>query len=312
MPDSNGVELAGSPATTVGDKIRAARIRQGVSLRTLARRIGVSPATLSQVENGRTRLSVDRLTEIADELGTTAQAVLATSSARRGQPTNGADARAPAGPEQVLAPSSAGDTWRSFPPLTFDPVLDAALQEFLISGYHGSSVRDIARRSGLSVSGLYHYHASKQEMLAKILDLTMVDLLWRSRAARAQGQNPVERFALLIECLVLFHTHRRELGFVGASEMRSLEPTSRQRIAAMRTTQQRMVDEEVYAGVEYGHFDNRRPREAARAVVTMCTALVQWYRANGPLAPEEVARQYVEFALDVLRHRAGQPPIPFS
>jgi AcrR family transcriptional regulator/DNA-binding XRE family transcriptional regulator len=302
-PRLNG-DLAESSVATVGMQIRVARLQRELSLRTLARRIGVSPATLSQLENGRTRLSVDRLTEIAEALDTTAHAVLATPVARQGQP-DAADNRLPTHPEHVLAPSSATDTWRTFRPLTFDAVLDAALQEFLITGYHGSSVRDIARRCGLSVSGLYHYYTSKQEMLATILDLTMTDLLWRSRAARTQGQTPVQRFALLIECLALFHTHRRELGFVGASEMRSLEPQNRRRIAEMRTTQQRMVDEEVDAGVSQGQFDNRRPREAARAVVTMCTALAQWYRTDGPLTPEEIATQYVQFALDLVRHRAS-------
>jgi hypothetical protein len=43
------------------------------------------------------------------------------------------------------------------------------------------------------------------------------------------------------------------------------------------------------------------PKEAARAVVTMCTALPQWWSPNGPSSPEAVARQYVGFALDVVR-----------
>ena len=64
-----------------------------------------------------------------------------------------------------------------------------------------------------------------------------------------------------------------ELGFVGASEMRSFEAANRQKIADLRTVQQRMVDHEVDAAVEQGRFHAEHPREAARAVVTMCTAL---------------------------------------
>lgn len=296
--DPDGADLSGTPITAVGPRIRAARRQQGLSLRVLARRIGVSPATLSQLENGRTGLSVVRLTEIAEALGTTAQAVLDPADHGRAVSTAGQDRRPLRGPAEIPAARA----WRAFAPLTFDTVLDAALQEFLIAGYHGSSVRDIARRCGLSVSGIYHHYASKQEMLARILDLTMTDLLWRSRAARAEGRDPVERFSLIIECLALFHTRRRELGFVGASEMRSLEPHNRQRIAEMRTTQQRMVDEEVEAAVALGLFASPRPHEAARAVVTMCTALPQWFRIDGPLTPEEIAAHYVEFALDVVRH----------
>ncbi|MQA16024.1 MAG: TetR family transcriptional regulator [Pseudonocardiaceae bacterium] len=307
-PDPNGAGAA--PDAAVGVRVRAARMQQGVSLRALARSLGVSPATMSQLENGRTRLTVVRLSEIAAALGTTVQDVL-DSPVDRGHATDRPRMRAATrrdGETAASPTSQEAHMWRIYPPLTFDVVLDAALQEFLATGYHGSSVRDIARGCGMSVSGLYHHYASKQEMLARILDLTMTDLLWRSRAARAQGRNPVERFSLLIECLALFHTRRRELGFVGASEMRSLERRNRRRIAEMRTTQQRMVDEEVDAGVTQGRFGNRRPHDAARAVVTMCTALPQWFRIDGPLTPEEIAAQYVEFALDLLRHRPGEFP----
>jgi AcrR family transcriptional regulator len=59
----------------------------------------------------------------------------------------------------------------------------SALDEFLEIGYHGATVRGIAARCGLSVSGIYHYYTSKQQMLVTILDLAMAELLMRARAA---------------------------------------------------------------------------------------------------------------------------------
>jgi len=191
--------------------------------------------------------------------------------------------------------------WRVFARLELDPPLTAALAAFLEFGYHGATMRDIAQRAGLSVPGVYHYYRSKQEMLVAILDVTMTDLLGRTTAARAEGRDPVERFALIVECLALFHTHRRELGFVGASEMRSLVPAERARVASARRAQQRMVDEEVEQACRTGLFAVARPHEAGRAVVTMCTALPQWFSGTGPATAEEVAEQYVQFALDLVR-----------
>ena len=49
-----------------------------------------------------------------------------------------------------------------------------------------------------------------------------------------------------------------------------------------------------------------RPYEAARAVVTMCTALPQWFSAAGPATPEQVAAQYVDFALALVRYDPHQ------
>ncbi len=91
----------------------------------------------------------------------------------------------------------------------------------------------------------------------------------------------MQRFTLLVECLALFHTHRAALGFLGASEMRSLLPAARERVVAVRRSQQRMVDVEVVTACRDGLFTTPRPREAARAVVTMCTALSQWYSPAG-------------------------------
>jgi hypothetical protein len=43
-------------------------------------------------------------------------------------------------------------------------------------------------------------------LLAKILVITMMDLLWRLQRARDDGNNPIERVALVVEALALFHT----------------------------------------------------------------------------------------------------------
>ncbi|MBN9096519.1 MULTISPECIES: helix-turn-helix domain-containing protein [unclassified Pseudonocardia] len=275
----------------LGAQVRLARTSKGLSLRALARMIDVSPATLSQIENARTGLTVARLSRIADVLGLTVSEVLdiAPTAAPEGLP-----------PPRRLSPP---EDWRHYAPIDFDPVLRAALEEFLAIGYHGATVRGIAARCGLSVSGIYHYYTSKQQMLVTILDLTMTDLLARARSAQAEGRDPVERFSLLVENLVLYHTHRRELGAVGASEMRSFDAENRPRIAEQRTQQQRMVDREVEGAVQLGRFRSDHPREAARAVVTMCTALPTWWRPDGPLSPEQVAEQYVGIALDMMRLR---------
>jgi AcrR family transcriptional regulator/DNA-binding XRE family transcriptional regulator len=277
-----------------GERLRRIRLSRGFTLRGLARTVEMSPATLSAVETGRRRMPPARLSSVADALGTPVEDLLA--EAPRRPP---ARAAADEGEEQAI--SQPPFSWRHFRPLELNPPLTAALEAFLEFGYHGATMRDIARRAGLSVPGIYHYYPSKQDMLVALLDVTMADLRARTAAAREEGRDAVERFALLVECLALYHTHRRELGFVGASEMRSLEPQQRARVAGVRRAQQRMVDEEVQQACDEGLFGVSRPNEASRAVVTMCTALPQWFDGQGPATAEEVAAQYVEFALDLMR-----------
>ncbi len=280
----------------LGASIRALRQGRERTLRELADLVGVSPATLSGIETGKTGVSSERLTRIARALDVPVERLLGAAPPAGGP----RPARRTRGPAVVGGEQAPGD-WRDFPPLRLDAALTGALSSFVEFGYHGASMRTIAERAGLSVPGLYHYYPSKQEMLVALLDLTMHDLRVRTVAALAQGRGVVDRFALVVECLALFHTHRRELGFVGASEMRSLEPAARARVAALRVDEQRVVDEVVRAGVAAGVFATPHPHDAARAVVTMCTALSQWFRADGPASAEQVAQQYVVFALDLVR-----------
>jgi transcriptional regulator with XRE-family HTH domain len=53
----------------VGPRLRAHREQAGLSLRELARRLGVSPSAISQIETGKSRPSVSTLYSIVSELG---------------------------------------------------------------------------------------------------------------------------------------------------------------------------------------------------------------------------------------------------
>ncbi|MFC0527890.1 helix-turn-helix domain-containing protein [Phytohabitans kaempferiae] len=53
----------------VGERIREARLRHGMSLRALARAVGVSASLISQIETGKSRPSVSTLYAITKALG---------------------------------------------------------------------------------------------------------------------------------------------------------------------------------------------------------------------------------------------------
>jgi transcriptional regulator with XRE-family HTH domain len=68
----HGIDVLGQAAGTrerIGEQVRAQRIAAGLSQAELARRIGVSPSALSQVERGRHGLSGETLTRLWATLG---------------------------------------------------------------------------------------------------------------------------------------------------------------------------------------------------------------------------------------------------
>lgn len=272
--------------------MRSLRSERGISLRGLAADLAVSPALLSGIEHGRTRVSPSFAQRAAALLECPVDSLLAPAAA---------------GSADEQEPPEAGH-WRVYAPLHFDVPLTAALAAFLEYGYHGAGTRDIAARAGLSVPGLYHYYPTKQHMLVAILEYLMADILRRATAARAEGRTPAERFALAVESLALFHVARRDLAFVGSSELRSLEPEALVRNRQSRREHRKLLDDEAMAAVASGEFRNPDPLAASRAVVSLCVSLPLWFRSEGPSTPQQVAAQYVDYALQIAgysRNRAA-------
>jgi AcrR family transcriptional regulator/DNA-binding Xre family transcriptional regulator len=264
-----------------GTALRAMRENRGFGLRHLSKSLGVSPATLSGIETGRVKVGATRLARIGELLGSPVSGLILPAK-------DSSDVRG----NELAKPH-----WRDYPPLDLDRPLMAALDAFVEFGYHGANTRDIAQRCGLSVPGLYYHYATKQAMLVAILDYLMDDLIGRSSEAIAEGRTPAERFALLVECQTLFHAARRDLGFIGSSELRSLESPYADRNRKLRRRSKQFFDDEVAAGILSGEFLCVDPKAASRAVVSLCTALPLWFRSEGPQSPNEVALQYADYAL---------------
>src|SRR6266566_7049029 len=82
-PTSPAVDRA-ADASNIGARLRAERERLGISLRELARRVGVSPSLVSQIELDRVNPSVSTLYALVTELGMTMSDVFGDS--RPGEP----------------------------------------------------------------------------------------------------------------------------------------------------------------------------------------------------------------------------------
>jgi transcriptional regulator with XRE-family HTH domain len=67
------------PTSAIGPRIRAERERQGISLRALARDVGVSASMISQIETGKAQPSVSTLYAITTVLGLPVQEVFEDS-----------------------------------------------------------------------------------------------------------------------------------------------------------------------------------------------------------------------------------------
>jgi len=204
-------------------------------------------------------------------------------------------------------PRLAAVHWRDFAALQLTPILQGALDALHEHGYHGTTVRDIARRAGVTVPALYYHYENKQGILVALLDLSIDDALTRARAALAEAgpdATSPERFVVFVEALTLFMANRVTFAHLD-SELRYLEPANRRGYAAKRKQLENLLEETLVEGNASGVFQVTSPADTARALLGMLRSITGWYRPEGPLSPEEISRRYVDISL----HTVGAGPI---
>lgn len=177
------------------------------------------------------------------------------------------------------------------------PILNNALDAFFEFGYHGTSVRDIARRTGLTVPALYYHHENKEAILFTLLDGSISGVIERLRRAVAEaGDDPELVFRNLVECLALHMTQHGKRAAMDA-EIRALGARNRKRYIAKRAIIEQLTEDSITGGVSAGIFQVTSPHETSRALLGMIWAITVWYRPDGPMSPDDVAASYVDIAL---------------
>jgi AcrR family transcriptional regulator len=181
-------------------------------------------------------------------------------------------------------------------------VVSAGINAFRARGYHGTSVRDLARSQNVSVAALYHWFPSKYELLVEIMLSAMDDIIADvKRAIDEAPPTPAARLAAAIRTQVLFHTTRQAEAFVSNSELRSLEPKELRQVLRRRDKLEGIFGELIEQGQADGSFPIDDADEVRRSIIAMTIAVHNWYRPRQELSPEQIADRYVTLALRLLR-----------
>ena len=182
-----------------------------------------------------------------------------------------------------------------------DRICEAAITLFRKRGYHGTPMRSIASAIGLEAGSLYYHFASKQEILFAIIDGTMNDLLEGLQTATEGPGNPGQRLHAAVRFHVLFHAYRRDEAFISRSELRSLTQANLRRSLGKRDHYEELLCRVLAAGMSTGDFDVPDARLATMAILTMCSAVADWFSERGPLTAEGVAASYAAMVLRTVR-----------
>src|SRR5262245_28340956 len=101
-------------------------------------------------------------------------------------------------------------------------ILRTAAAIFAEKGYHEASIRDISRATGVSLSGLYYYFSSKEELLYLIQDHCFTTVMENLDRLLEQESDPLRRFRLMVENHLRFFANNMKEMKVLSHELDSL------------------------------------------------------------------------------------------
>ncbi|WP_226365424.1 TetR/AcrR family transcriptional regulator [Pseudonocardia sp. ICBG162] len=187
--------------------------------------------------------------------------------------------------------------------VTTESVLDAALTLFAERGYHGTAVSQVAAALGVRTPSLYNHMSSKQELLETLVGRTLDDVHSEFDEAVRGLDTPADQLRAAVRVYARRHaTHRRE-ALVVNRDTTSLPEPALSRMRRRRRDHETAVRAVISRGVEDGSFSVGNAGLASFAILEMSVSIARWFREDGPRTAEQVADEYAEFALRVVRYR---------
>ncbi len=187
-------------------------------------------------------------------------------------------------------------------------IVATAAQLFETEGFATTSMERIARAVGLAKPSLYHYFASKDDILFAIHE-EFINLLIERQEQRAvarlgPSQQLLEVFGDVFD---LMDTHRGHVR-VFFEHYRELPLAQQEVIKAKREAYERSIEEVIVDGNASGELRGVDPRLVTLALFGMSNWSYQWFRSGGPLTARQIAVQF----WDYLMRGIGNEPLPGS
>ena len=180
-----------------------------------------------------------------------------------------------------------------------EDVVTAAGKLFSTRGYHGTSMRDLARELGLIGSSLYSHIESKADLLVEVVERGAI--LFQESADKAvatRGDGLARLRALVAGHVDVVLDHPDEVRTF-LYEAHALDQSHRDRVLAARDRYEQAFRTVLRAGAEDGSLrSDLDPPLAAIILLSILNALERWYSPNGRLSRDELVREILVFGLE--------------
>ncbi|WP_018331212.1 TetR/AcrR family transcriptional regulator [Actinomycetospora chiangmaiensis] len=180
-------------------------------------------------------------------------------------------------------------------------ILAAAVGVFSRRGYRATSMNDVAAGVGLSKPTLYHYVATKQDLLVQIYEQVLDESLASARAIVASAPTPLDAVRALIVERVAYTCEHRDLLKICFEEESELPPELARPILERRRAFEAVVLEAVEAHLAASGAElAMSPKVYVNTCLGAANWAYKWFHADGPLTPRALGQQVAAVQLAVL------------
>jgi TetR/AcrR family transcriptional regulator, cholesterol catabolism regulator len=174
---------------------------------------------------------------------------------------------------------------------------DAASTLFEEHGYAATSMRDIARLVDLQGGSLYAHVTSKEDVLWSIVDGAARRFLAAGGPIVAGPGSAVERLRALVRAHVEVVTQARDRASVFLFQWTALGPERRAAISNARDEYEGLYRELLTEATASGELAVPDPKLAAIFALSVLNAIVHWYRPDGSLTPDQIAKRLADLII---------------
>jgi AcrR family transcriptional regulator len=187
------------------------------------------------------------------------------------------------------------------PPGSRGVILGAALRLFAERGYGGTSVRDIAKATGIQPATMYSHYPSKEHVLSELIKIGHEEHHRRLRVAlQDAGTDPRLQLAALVRAHVRTHADYPMLTVAANSELHALSPKFAAPTLELRRQSEQLFADVIQRGVKSRVFKTPDAWLAMAAIAAMGLRVANWYTPAFDKSADDVAGIYAEFALRML------------
>lgn len=186
----------------------------------------------------------------------------------------------------------------------FAQIRSAALEAFYRHGYHGASLREIAKDVGIRTPSLYNYIDSKQTLLFELMRGVVEDLYTQTqKAVNEADESPADRLKAAISAFVLFNIEHPHEAAVSDAGFAALTEEQRDSVVTLRDRFDSIFGQIIDEGLADGTFRASDGGVVKVTILSACARVYFWHRPQGRLAPQEVATAMSNYLVSGLTSR---------